>query len=87
MHKERTQERERKRMRKKKKAFGIHWLIKLANSKTFMEEREEHKTRRDNYVQTVTGRGVEQRGTQSQGHEWRQKLRRCVQAGVHGESS
>lgn len=45
------------------RVLGIHWLIKLANSETFMKAREKHKTGKANYVQIVTGHDVEQRGS------------------------
>lgn len=61
------------------KVLGILWFIKLANYKTFVKETEKHTTGRASYVQIVTSRGVEQRGTLIPG-PW-------VEAGVHGASS
>lgn len=61
------------------KVLGILWFIKLANSKTFVKETEKHKTGRANYVQIVTSRGVEQRGTLM--------TRSWVETGVHAGSS
>lgn len=45
------------------RVLRIHCLIMLVNSKTFMKERDEHKTGRESYVQIVIGHGMERRLT------------------------
>lgn len=62
----------------------IQCLIMLANSNTYMKEREEHKAGKADYVQIGTGHGMEQKGTLVPGPGMGEA---CVDAGVQGESS
>lgn len=62
--------------------FRIQCLM-LANSNTYMKEREGHKAGKADYVQIETGHSMEQKGTlvpePGMGGA-------CVEAGVQGES-
>lgn len=57
--------------------LGIHCLIMLTNSNTYMKEREGHKAGKAYYVQIGTGHGMEQRGTLVSGPGMGEKLNLC----------